>query len=168
MREQVRTNHHIRSEQLRVIDEAGENLGVLSLTEALKRAQDAGLDLIEISPMAKPPVAKIMEFGKFLYERNKKAKGPKAHSTETKSIQVKIGTGDHDLQIKAGRVSEFLAEGHRVRLELFLRGRSKYFEPKFLSERLERLMKFITVPYRVDGTPKPGPRGISVIIEKSK
>ncbi len=129
-----------------------------------------GLDLIEISPTAQPPVAKIMDFGKYQYLENKKLKATrtKAQVTETKNIQVKIGTGDHDLQIKAGKASDFLHDGHRVKIELFLRGRAKYFDQKFLTERLERLLKFIAEEYRIAESVKKSHKGISVIIERAK
>lgn len=111
-----------------------------------------------------------MDFGKFQYLENKKAKQArvKAHPTETKAIQVKIGTGDHDLEIKAGKVSEFLAAGHRVKVELYLRGRAKYFNQSFLTGRLERLLKFVTVNYRMASEPEKSAKGISAIIEKAK
>jgi len=97
-----RINNQIRAKELRVIDSEGQNLGVLSIKEALELAQSKGSDLIEISPNTNPPVGKIMDFGKYQYEVNKKLKKAKAGSkpTETKSIQIKIGTGDHDLGLK--------------------------------------------------------------------
>ena len=106
MRERI--NNQIKAPNLRVIDEENQNLGVLDTKEALKMATERGLDLIEISPNALPPVAKIMEFGKYQYEQNKKLKKAKsgAKATETKSIQVKIGTGDHDLELKAKNASK--------------------------------------------------------------
>lgn len=160
-------NHQIKAPQLRVIDAEGGNLGLLSLGAALEAAEERGLDLIEISPNATPPVAKIMDYGKYQYLENKKRRErPRAVITETKSIQVKIGTGDHDLQIKAGKVSQFLREGHRVKIELFLPGRSKYLDPKFLEERLARLLKFVSESYKIADAAKRGPKGLIVIIEK--
>lgn len=166
----AKINHQIRAAALRVIDERGANLGVLSLSEALVEAEKRGLDLIEISPSAVPPVAKLMDFGKYQYLENKKQKlsRGKAQVTETKSIQVKIGTGDHDLAIKAGKASEFLAAGHQVKINLFLPGRAKYLDKNFLAERLERLLKFITVNYHVADPVKKSPKGLSLIIERSK
>lgn len=169
---EIRINQRINAAEVRVLTESGENLGVMSKSAALARAQAAGLDLIEISPNANPPVAKIMDFGKYQYLENKKAKANKTPGktvgTETKSIQVKIGTGDHDLEIKAGKVSEFLREGHRVKVELFLPGRAKYLDPKFLETRLERLLKFVSEAYRIADPPKKGPKGLSAIIEREK
>lgn len=166
----IRKNNQIRSKELRVIDVEEGNLGILSLEEALKKAQERGLDLIEISPKAKPPVAKIMDFGKYQYEEAKKAKKAKqsGSATETKSVQVKIGTGDHDLQLKAKRASKWLKEGHRVKCELFLRGRSKYMNKDFLHSRLERFLHFITEEHKIAEPIKKSPRGIALVIERSK
>jgi translation initiation factor IF-3 len=165
----VRVNHHIRATELRVLGAEGENLGVLSLSDALKAAETAGLDLIEISPTATPPVAKIMDYGKFEYDRNKKLKSAKAkaHVIETKTVQVKIGTGDHDLELKAKKTSEWLKEGNRIKIDLFLVGRSKYMDFNFLKERLERILKLVTVDYKIADTPKKSPKGLTVIIEKA-
>jgi len=153
---------------LRVIDAAGENMGVVSLTVALAEAQKSGLDLIEISPTAVPPVAKIMDYGKYVYDEKKKQKVAKSkvQTTEIKSIQVKIGTGDHDLGLKAKKVSEWLAEGNRVKVDLFLIGRSKYMELNFLKERLERVLKLITVEYKVAQEVTRGPKGLTIYLEK--
>lgn len=163
-----RINHHIRSKELRVIGPAGENFGVLSTNDALKRAEELGLDLIEISPTANPPVAKIADFGKWQYEEAKKAKAAKqkAHSVEVKNIQVKTGTGDHDLGLKAKKASEWLSEGHRVKIDLFLPGRSKYLDQNFLKTRLERLLQLVTVDYNVATPPTKSPKGMTIIIER--
>jgi len=168
--EKTRINQEIRASELRVIGADGANLGVISLSEATKAAQDAGLDLIEISPQAKPPVAKIMDYGKYQYELKKKLKEAKAksHVTETKVVQVKIGTGDHDLNLKSKRVEGWLGEGHRVKVDLFLWGRYKYMEFSFLKERLERFLNLIPVEYKISEEIKKSPKGLSVTIERAK
>ena len=149
MRERI--NNQIRASELRIIDDQNQNIGVLSIKEALELAQNRGLDLIEISPNANPPVAKIMDFGKYQYETAKKLKKAKAGAkpTETKSVQIKIGTGDHDLELKAKTASKWLKEGHRIKIELFLAGRAKYMDEKFLRERLDRILHLITEDYKV-------------------
>lgn len=158
----------INSPTLRVIGAKGENLGEISKNEALKIAEEAELDLIEISPGANPPVAKIADYGKFQYDQNKKQKAQKAkaHNIEVKSIQVKVGTDENDLSIKAKRASKWLAEGHRVKAELFLPGRTKYLDKNFLEERLKRLLKLLTTDFKVTDDIKKSPRGISMMIEK--
>jgi len=168
--EKVRINNQIRVPELRVIGADGANLGVIPTEEAVKKAQEAELDLIEISPKAKPPVAKIMDYGKFQYELKKKQREIKAksHVTETKTVQVKIGTGERDLAIKAGRVMGWLREGHRIKIDLFLWGRYKYMEFNFLKERLERFLLLITEPYKVAEEIKKSPKGLTVVIECEK
>lgn len=154
---------------MRVVGADGENLGVLQLNDAYKAAEEAKLDLIEISPNAKPPVAKIMDYGQYRYESSRKAREIKAksHVTETKNIQVKIGTGTHDQQLKAKRIAEWLEEGHRVKVDLFLWGRYKYMEPEFLKERLARFLKIIPGEYKVADEIKKSPKGFTTTLEHS-
>ena len=168
MRERI--NNQIRALELRVIDSENQNLGVLSIKEALELAQSKGMDLIEINPNANPPIAKVMDFGKYQYELSKKLKKAKAGSktTETKSIQIKIGTGDHDLELKAKTASKWLKEGHRIKIELFLAGRAKYMDEKFLKERLDRVLHLITEDYKISDSYKKGPKGLFITIEKAK
>ena len=170
MSAKIRINQQIRASELRVIGSDGVNRGVLSLTDALKLAEESGLDLIEISPNAVPPIAKVMDYGKFQYEQSKKQKKVKAgaHQTGLKSVQVKIGTSEHDLGIKAKSASEWLREGHRIKIDLFLPGRSKYMEEAFLKERLNRILRLISENYKIAEEHKRGPKGISIIIEKAK
>jgi translation initiation factor IF-3 len=151
-----------------VIGSQGENLGVITVEEALKEAERVNLDLIEISPNANPPVAKIMDFGQYRYETKRKASEVKAksHVTETKSVQVKIGTGEHDQALKAKKASEWLNEGHRVKVDLFLSGRYKYMEEKFLKERLERFLKIIPADYKLADEIKKSPKGYSTTLER--
>ncbi len=168
MRERI--NNQIRAQELRIIDSENQNLGVLSIKEALELAQSKGMDLIEINPNANPPIAKIMDFGKYQYEASKKLKKAKAgaKTTETKSIQIKIGTGDHDLELKAKTSSKWLKEGHRIKIELFLAGRAKYMDEKFLRERLDRVLHLITEDYKISDPYKKGPKGLFITIEKAK
>jgi translation initiation factor IF-3 len=164
----VKINHQIKAPELRVITAEGENLGVMPTGKALEEARARGLDLIEISPMATPPIGKIMDYGKYLYDDKKKAKAARSKTqvTEVKTVQVKIGTGEHDLNLKAKRVSEWLSEGNRVKIDLFLVGRSKYMDFNFLKERLERILKLITVDYKVAQDAVKGPRGLTIYVEK--
>lgn len=169
MNPKTKINHQIRAKELRVLTDTGENFGVLSLSEALVKAQELRLDLIEISPNAEPPVAKIMDYGKFQYQQNKKQKEVKsrAHVTETKSLQVKIGTSEHDLELKAKNASKWLKEGHRVKINLFLAGRSKYAEMDFKKERLGRVLTLISEEYRIAGEPVKSPKGLTIILERA-
>jgi translation initiation factor IF-3 len=165
-----RINNQIRANEVRVISSKGENLGVLSFKEAFDMAQKEGLDLIEISANSNPPIVKIADYGKYQYEQNKKQKKAKAgvKLTETKSVQVKIGTGDNDLALKARKASEWLKEGHRIKVELFLSGRSKYMPDPFLKERLDRVLHLITENFKIAEPYKKGPKGPTITIEKDK
>lgn len=153
-----------------MISADGENLGVLSLKEALTLATEKGLDLVEVGANSNPPIAKIVDYGKYQYEQKKKQKQNKASAkmTETKLVQVKIGTGDNDLALKARRASEWLREGHRIKIELFLSGRSKYMPEQFLRDRLERVLHLISENYKIAEDYKKGPKGPVITIEKSK
>jgi len=152
------------------LDSENKNLGILSIKDALELAESKGLDLIEIGPNATPPLAKLMDFGKYQYEASKKLKKSKAgaNKTETKGIQIKIGTGDHDLELKAKTASKWIKEGHRVKVELFLAGRAKYMDEKFLRERLDRILHLITENYKISDSYKRGPKGLTTTIEKAK
>ena len=167
-KDRTRINNAIRAKELRVIGSQGENLGVITLENALAEAERVNLDLIEISPNAVPPVAKIMDFGQYRYETKRKASEvkSKSHVTETKSVQIKIGTGEHDQALKAKKAAEWLNEGHRVKVDLFLSGRYKYMEEGFLKERLERFLKIIPAEYKLADEVKKSPKGYTTTLER--
>jgi translation initiation factor IF-3 len=121
----ARTNRRIRARELRVIGPEGEQLGVLNLEVALAKALEFGLDLVEVSPMAKPPVCKIMDYGKFKYETKKKANEAKKKQTVVKLKEVKFRpkTEEHDYNFKVKAVREFLEEGNKARITVMFRGR---------------------------------------------
>lgn len=155
--------------ELRVIGPDAKNMGVIKTADALAQAREAGLDLIEISPTANPPVAKIMDYGKYRYEEERRQKqGQKTHQSETREIRVGLGTSEHDLEMKAKKASDFLAKGDRIRIELTLRGRAKYLDPKFLNERLMRVLNYVTTDHQIVEGPKRGPRGPYMMIERAK
>lgn len=167
-KQQVRMNESIRAKEVRVLGPEGENFGVLAIKEALDKARELGYDLIEISPNANPPVCKITDYGKFKYEQKKKDKvvKAKAHTTETKEAQVKIGTSANDMNIKASKIASWLREGHRVKIDLFLWGRYKYMEFNFLKERLERFLAIIPEGFKIADDIKKSPKGLSVVLER--
>lgn len=167
-KERIRMNEGIRAREVRVIGPEGGNLGVMPIKDAIAKAVEVGLDLIEISPNAQPPVAKITDYGKFKYELKKKEKEvkAKAHVTETKVTQVKIGTSERDMHIKASKAAAWLKEGHRVKVDLFLWGRYKYMEFKFLKERLERFLAIIPESYKITEEIQKSPKGLSVVLER--
>lgn len=121
----TRLNSQIRAPQLRVIDEEGNQLGILTRAEALRAAEDAELDLVEISPNADPPVAKIIDWGKYNYQKQKQLKRSQknAKALEVKQIRTGLKISDHDLSVKAKKTREFLEAGHKVKYVLRYKGR---------------------------------------------
>lgn len=115
----------IRASQLRVIDHEGKQLGVLSRSEALSLAEEQGLDLVEISPDADPPVVKIIDWGKYNYQRTKQLQKNKrsAKSFEVKQMRFGLKIGEHDLEVKTRKIQGFLEAGHKVKITVFYRGR---------------------------------------------
>ena len=170
MVEKVNINQTIRSPKLRVIGPTGENLGVITKEDALAKAKAYNLDLIEVSPNAEPPVARITDYGKYLYEVSKKLKEvkAKAHNTETKNIQISVSIGEHDIMIKAKQAAEWIKEGHRVKIELQLKGRTKYMDEKFLRERMDRMLAVIPAEYKVAEPLKKIPKSLMIVIEKAR
>ncbi len=152
-----------------MIDQEGKNLGVLATEEALRLAREAGMDLIEISPAANPPVAKIMDRGKYFYEQEKKRRqaAKKQKDVEIKSVRIGIGTSLHDLEMKAQQADEFLKEGNKIKIDLALRGREKYLDRKFLEERIERFLAIVSQSFQKDEI-KKGPRGLSLTVGPKK
>jgi translation initiation factor IF-3 len=124
-REGPRVNEEIRVPQVRLIDQNGQMVGVVSTREALQRAYDAGLDLLEISPNAVPPVAKILDYGKYKYEQQKKANEArkKQKVVEVKEIKVRPNIDEHDYGVKMRAMRSFLEEGDKVKVTLRFRGR---------------------------------------------
>lgn len=121
----MRINHEIRARELRVISSTGEQLGVLPLAAALAAAERQGLDLIEIVPTANPPVAKIMDHGKFRYEQTKRERENKKsqHQVKVKEIKLSPNISEHDLDVKLRQAHEFLEKGNKVKVTLMFRGR---------------------------------------------
>ena len=137
----MRTNRQIRAPKVRVIDKDGTQVGIISSMEALKLAENSGLDLVEIAPKAEPPVCKIIDYGKYRYQITKKEKESKKsqHQVKVKEIKVKPNTDEHDLQFKLKRAREFVEKGNKVRLTCTFRGREQA-HPEFGQRVLQRLI----------------------------
>jgi translation initiation factor IF-3 len=122
----LRCNERIRISPIRLIDEENNQVGIVETREALVRARELGMDLVEVAPQSKPPVCRIMDYGKWKYAQRKREQKAKAHRHEVELKQVRIKTpkiGDHDLEIKVNRAREFLIRGDRVQFSLRYRGR---------------------------------------------
>ncbi len=170
MADKVSINNNIRAPKLRVIGAQGENLGVITKEEALAHAKTAMLDLIEVSPNADPPVARIADYGKYTYEMSKKLKEvkAKAHITETKNIQISVTISEHDIMIKAKQAAEWIKEGHRVKIELQLKGSMKYMDDTFLRTRMDRILAVIPAEYKIAEPLKKVPKSYMIVLEKAK
>lgn len=120
-----RTNERIRAQSVRVLDSANKQIGILSFFEALKKAREENLDLVEIAPNANPPVVKIINFKKFLYQEEKKKKEEKKKTKQTQTKEIRLGPfmNDHDQQVMINRGEEFLKDNNKVRLVVKFRGR---------------------------------------------
>ena len=131
-----RTNHRINSPEVQVISSEGENLGILKTNDAISRAKDEGLDLIEIAPNAKPPVCKIMDMGKFKYDQQKKASKAKKNQkkVELKEIKLRPVTEVHDYTFKIKNAQKFLSKGDKVKFTIKFKGRE--LQHKHLGNRL--------------------------------
>ena len=174
----VRTNERIRARELRVIDDEGNQLGILPPFEALKLAKEKNLDLVEVSPTAQPPVCRIMDFGKFMYEQEKRERAAKKHQhvITVKEVKFRINVDEHDYQTKKNHVLRFLGEGDKVKATIFFRGR-EMTRQGLGREILERVIKdigdkgivefrprqegntlhLILAPPKSTGQPKPKP-----------
>ncbi|MFO0941424.1 MAG: translation initiation factor IF-3 [Pirellulales bacterium] len=120
----TRVNNQIRERQVRVISEEGEQLGILDMDTALNRAREIGLDLVEVAPTEKPPVCRIMDYGKYKYEKSKKKhSSSSSHQTKLKEIRLRPKTGEHDLQFKLKQAVGFLKHKDKVQVSVIFRGR---------------------------------------------
>jgi len=151
----LRVNERIRAREVRLIDEDGNQLGVVSLFDAMKKARDAGLDVVEISPNAVPPVCKLVDYGKFLYEQNKKAHESRKNqkSSQIKEVKFRPSTAEHDYQVRKNQIIKFLGEGHKVKAMIFHRGREMAHQDVGRG-KMERLLKDIGDQAQVEFGPR--------------
>ncbi len=159
-------NHDIASPTIRVINEQGENVGILSKDEALQLAVQQGLDLIQINAQVDPPIAKIISFDKFRYQQEKEEKRQLAQHrsvAEMKQVRISVRAAENDLKIKAAKIDEFLSKGHKVEIMLALRGREKY-NREWIALRLEQFLAMIATDYKITSPQKQGGRGITIQI----
>ena len=164
-REGPRINDEIRVPQVRLIDDAGEMIGVMSAREALIRAYDVGLDLVEISPNAVPPVCKILDYGKYKYEQQKKANEArkKQKVVEIKEIKVRPNIDDHDYEVKMKQMKNFIGEGDKVKVTLRFRGREMAHQELGVKV-LERIRSDLMELVKVEQMPKLENRQMVMVI----
>ena len=158
-------NEEIRDAEVRVIDETGAMLGILPIEDALRLAEERNLDLVNVSPNANPPVCKILDYGKYRYEIQKREKDAKKRQkvTEVKEVRLSTFIEEHDIQVKAKNASKFLQEGNRVKVSLRLRGRERDYANhaiEVMNDFAESLSDICTV----DKKPKFEGRGITMFL----
>lgn len=152
-----------------MIDESGAQLGIMSKNDALKRAREAGLDLVEISPTAVPPVAKIIDWGKYQYQKMKEQQRNKknAHASELKQIRLGLKIGQNDLEIKLRKIRKFLLDGDKVKIQLMFRGR-EMAHPEVGQTLLKRILEELAEDAVADNKATMAGRNLSVIVRSNK
>src|SRR3990167_1798575 len=164
----LKLNNQIRVPEVQVIDDKGNQLGNMPIAEALRIAHEKNLDLVEVGPQMKPPIAKIMDYGKYMYRKEKQEKGGvKQKDQEVKTVRVGFKTGEHDLKFKSEQIDEFLKEGHPVKIELTLRGREKALA-HMGKEKLINFIKLISEPHVIQHSVSRSPFGWIIFIRKDK
>lgn len=164
-----RLNEEIRVAQVRVIDAENAMLGIMPVSEAIKLAEERKLDLIEIAPQADPPVCKIFDYGKFVYELQKREKIQKKaqHQQQMKEIRFKWRIDDHDFNFKLRHAKEFIIDGNKVKATVFFRGR-EIVHQEIGQEVLERFVKEMMEVAKVDQPIKPEGKSLSVVLAPEK
>ncbi len=150
----LRVNRQIRAHEVRLIDENGEQKGVMKTFDAIHMAEEAGLDLVEVSPNANPPVCKILDFGKYRYELEKKQRDAKKNQAviKVKEIRMQPKIDKHDLETKSKFIAEFLTEGNKVKVSIRFRGR-ELAHPELGKDVLDRILEILSengVQYNLD------------------
>jgi translation initiation factor IF-3 len=150
---------------VRLIDDTGQQVGVVPTEQALQMAKEKELDLVEIVPNARPPVVKIMDFGKYQYQKQKEAQQQKANQkkTEIKGLRIGLKTDEHDIEVRRKQAEKFLSQGNKVKIEIRLKGREKAHQP-LAREVLQNFVKSISIPNKFEQEIKKFPGGFNVII----
>jgi translation initiation factor IF-3 len=164
-----RTNDRIRITPIRLIDQNGEMMGIVETDDARRQAMEAGLDLVEISPDARPPVCKIMDFGKFKYEESKKQKAGKSKASELKEVRLgrSMKIDPHDVGIRVQQARRFLLEGHKVQLVASFKGREmahREIGDRLVSDVINRLLDL----GKLEAAPRLNGKRINAIISPDK
>ena len=163
----IRINGAIRASELRVIGPDGEQLGVMSRQQALSEAETKGLDLVEISPQASPPVAKIVDWGKYQYQKMKEQQRNRknAKGGDVKQMRLGLKIGQNDLEIKLRKIREFLGDGDKVKIMIFFRGREMAHQ-EIGHELMNKIIEMLAEDAIVEGKPVMAGRNLSVSVRR--
>lgn len=164
-----RVDQQIRVPEVRVIDENGEQIGILPTAEALEMARGKELNLVEVAPNAQPPVCRILDYGKFKYEEEKKERAARKnqHTSELKELRLRPRTDDHDLQVRARAARRFLEEGHKVRLVVRFRGRESS-HPEVARAQINHIAERLSDIAVVERAPEMEGRGMYAILARGR
>ena len=167
--ERTRINQQIRISPVRVIDPEGEQIGILPVERALEIAMEQGLDLVEVAPLARPPVCRIMDYGKFKYEEQRKAREArkKQHHVQLKEVKMRPGIEEHDFDFKTRHARRFLEEGNKVKVTMMFRGR-QMAHPELGREVLDRVVQELTDVAKVESSPMMEARSMTMVLAPSK
>ncbi len=159
----------IRSREVRVISSDGEQLGVLAVRDAIAKAEELGLDLVEVAPNAVPPVCRIMDFGKYKYEMSKKANESRKHQTviAIKEVKFRPRTDDHDIEFKTNNIKRFLGDGDKVKVSIMFRGR-EMAHPEQGRALLEHVVKLVQDIAQVEQMPRMEGRNMFLMLAPKK
>ncbi len=162
-------NDEIRAPKVRLIDENGQQHGIVLIQEAIRLAENRGFDLIEISPNANPPVCKLLDYGKYRYEQMKKEKLQRKHQqqTQVKEIRLHPNTDDHDFEYKARHARRFLEEGNKVKATVIFKGREITYKDQG-EEILQRLLEKVEDVTKVEQKPKMEGRSMIMMLAPEK
>ena len=165
----VRINESIRARELRVIGQNGEQLGIVSRAEALKLAEEAGVDLVEISPNTDPPVAKVVDWGKYQYQKMKEQQKNRKNSKQAELKQMRFGLkiGSGDLDIKLRKIRSFLEAGHKVRIQIFYRGREMAHK-ELGYELIDKIVALLDEDAILEQKPQMAGRNLSIVVRSKK
>lgn len=165
----TRTNHEIRLSPIRVVDQDNKQVGIIDTREALRMAEEAGLDLVEIQPNVRPPLCKIMDYGKYRYELSKKAKSQRSHAAEMKEVRLgrSAKIGEHDVEIRVKQARRFLMDGHKVQFIQRFRGREMAFQ-EIGRKRLDEIAKALADIAKVETPARTMGRQMSMIVAPDK
>ncbi|MFQ5779278.1 MAG: translation initiation factor IF-3 [Nitrospiria bacterium] len=146
MASRLKANRQIRAKEVRVIGSDGEQLGIMSVQDAIKKAEEVGFDLVEVAPTSRPPVCRIMDYGKYKYEQNRKERSVRSHQKggHLKEVKLRLFTGEHDRDFKVRHARDFLEEKNKVKITLMFRGREMPYREKgweILSKIQEQLQE---------------------------
>jgi len=162
---EVNINWGIRVPEVRVIDSEGKQVGILPLKEAMKIAEEQGLDLVEVAPNSQPPVCRIMNYGKYKYQQSKRIQEARKHQTiiQVKEVKVRPRTEEHDFQFKLRHVKRFLSEGNKVKISMLFRGR-EIAHPEFGRELLNRFLEEVKDLIVLEQAPRLEGRNMVMIL----